>query len=369
MSQTRPAPEPLRVVQWTTGNVARQTVRAILGRTDLELIGVFAHSEAKAGKDVAELCGLATPTGVLATSDAGALLALGPDCVVYNALHFDVDEVSTILRSGANVVTSTEFLTGSALGPEAVAKLEDAAQAGQSSLFGSGMNPGFLNLIAGVAAGASLGVRRIYATESVDVSLFAGDGNMDALGWGRSPDDPGLADEVKQATAVFGDGLEVLAAMVGLEDYEVRCRVGFAVADEDMDLPGRPIAAGTVAGLDVRWEAIREGEAVIELHQRWVMSSKIQPTWAVEHGWIVEVTGDPHIKIKMDVWPDLEDLSQLTPAEMHGIGMRLTGVPVVNAIPNVCAAAPGIRTYADLPPISTSLSSLSGPTPQHQEIP
>ena len=59
--------ERLAVVQWTTGNVARQTVRAVLGRHDLELVGAFAHSASKAGSDVAELCGLASPTGVVAS--------------------------------------------------------------------------------------------------------------------------------------------------------------------------------------------------------------------------------------------------------------------------------------------------------------
>ena len=43
--------EPLRVVQWTTGNIARQTVRAVLARDDLELVGVFAYSADKVGVD------------------------------------------------------------------------------------------------------------------------------------------------------------------------------------------------------------------------------------------------------------------------------------------------------------------------------
>jgi hypothetical protein len=357
MSPIREASKPLRIVQWTTGNVAQQTVRAILARDDLELVGVFAHSPAKAGRDVADLCGLTAPTGVIATSDAERLLSLSPDCVVYNALHLDVDEVATILRSGANVVTTSEFLSGGGVGDEAKVALEEAAVAGQSSLFGSGMNPGFFNLVAGVVSGASLDVRRVYATESVDVSLFAGDSNFDAFGWGSPADAPGLAKSVEQATLVFCDGLDVLAAVLGLEDYQPHCRVDFALATKDLDLPGRPIKAGTVAGLDVRWEALCDGTSVIELHQRWVMSSDIEPRWPVEHGWIVEVTGDPHLRVRIDVWPDTEDLGSLTTSDFHAIGMKLTALPIVNAIPYVCAAKPGIRTYADLPSISTRLSA------------
>ena len=65
---------PLRIVQWTTGNVARQTVRAILCRADLELVGVYAHSPEKVGVDVADLCRLGAPVGLTATDDVDALL-------------------------------------------------------------------------------------------------------------------------------------------------------------------------------------------------------------------------------------------------------------------------------------------------------
>ncbi len=355
MNKPVPTATKLRIVQWTTGNVARQTVRAILAREDLELVGAFAHSPAKVGLDVADLCKLSTPTGISATSDVAALLAMGPDCVVYTPLHIDVDEVAAILHAGINVVTSSEFLTGGTLDSTEVAKLEKAAIEGQATLFGSGMNPGFIELIAGVVAGASLGVRHVRVTESVDVSLYAGDGNMDNLGWGRPPHDPGHAAAVERATAVFAEGLDVLARILGLDSYEPRCTVDVALATKDLDLPGRPIAKGTIAGLDVRWEALHAGEPVIELHQRWVMGKSIEPAWTVEHGWVIEVAGNPRVRIKVDVWPDTDDFGSLTPADLHDIGMRITGVPLVNAIPNVCAAPPGIKTYADLPAISTNL--------------
>ena len=70
---------PLKVIQWTTGNIGRRSLHAILDRPDLELVGVFAHGVDKFGKDAAELCGWPEPTGVLATNDIDALLALGAD--------------------------------------------------------------------------------------------------------------------------------------------------------------------------------------------------------------------------------------------------------------------------------------------------
>jgi hypothetical protein len=347
---------PLRVVQWTTGNVARQTVRAILGRPDLSLVGVYAWSADKVGVDVGTLVGLPEPVGVAATSDVAALLALEPDCVVYSALHADVDEVCSLLRAGVDVVTSSELLTGRSLGPDAVAALSSAAHDGGATLFGSGMNPGFAQLVAGVLAGASLDVRHVRVTESVDTSLFAGDANMDDLGWGRPTGDPGHAADVERAVRVFADGVDVLTRMLGVEVDETRCAVTFAAATRDLDLPGRPIAEGCVAGIDVRWSGWTGGREVVELAQRWVMSGSLAPEMPVEHGYVVEVDADPRIRAKVDIWPD-QDLATLTPESIHAIGMRITGVPVVNAIPAVVTATPGIHTYATLPLVTGRIAT------------
>jgi hypothetical protein len=347
---------PLRVVQWITGNVARQTVRAVLARPDLELVGVDAHAPSTDGTDVAELCGLPESTGILATADVDALLSLAPDCVVYTPLDPDVRQVTTLLGRGINVVTSSEFLTGSNMVTADRVAIEEAAGAGGASIFGSGMNPGFAQLLAAIGAGLSIGVRHVRLTESVDVSLFAGDANMDDLGWGRPEGDPSHPADVERCTAVFAEGVEVLARILGIEPDDLRCTVEFAIPEKALDLPGRPIAKGTVAGIDVRWEAVVAGQPVIESHQRWVMSRSLRPAWTVEHGYLVEVAGDPNITLRLDIWPDVDDLGALTPEEIHQIGMRITGLPVVDAIPAACVAEPGIRTYADLPTVSTRLT-------------
>src|SRR6478672_1171232 len=95
---------PLRVVQWTTGNVGRRSVLAILANPMLELVGCYAWSPDKVGRDVGELCGTDAPTGVVTTDDVGALLDLRPDCVVYNPKWPNVDELVRILNAGVNVV-------------------------------------------------------------------------------------------------------------------------------------------------------------------------------------------------------------------------------------------------------------------------
>ncbi|HEY8217405.1 MAG TPA: dihydrodipicolinate reductase, partial [Acidimicrobiia bacterium] len=97
-----PNTDRLRIVQWTTGNVGKSSVRAIAANPALELVGCYAWSTEKVGRDVGELCGI-DPLGVAATQDVDALLALQPDCVVYNPMWVDSDELVRILSAGVNV--------------------------------------------------------------------------------------------------------------------------------------------------------------------------------------------------------------------------------------------------------------------------
>jgi hypothetical protein len=80
----------VRVVQWTTGIVGASALRAILDDSRLELVGVFAHGAAKVGQDAGPLAGRPA-TGVIATDDVDALIALKPDCVVYMPHWPEVD--------------------------------------------------------------------------------------------------------------------------------------------------------------------------------------------------------------------------------------------------------------------------------------
>ena len=77
---------PLRVIQWTTGNIGRRSLHAIIGRDDMELVGVYAHGADKVGVDAAQLSGWPEATGVTATDDIEELVALRPDACCYNPL-------------------------------------------------------------------------------------------------------------------------------------------------------------------------------------------------------------------------------------------------------------------------------------------
>ena len=67
----------IRVAQIGTGNVGAHALPALITNPDFELTGVWVSSDAKAGKDAAELVGRSEPTGVIATTDLDEVLATG----------------------------------------------------------------------------------------------------------------------------------------------------------------------------------------------------------------------------------------------------------------------------------------------------
>ena len=139
---------PIRVIQWTTGNVGRRSLHAILSRPDLELVGVYAHGPDKIGVDASTLAGFPEPSGVLATDDVEALIALKPDACVYNPLWSSTDELVALLEAGINVCTTAGWINGTKLDPAERARVEDACERGGSSIYGSGAHPGLTNAVA-----------------------------------------------------------------------------------------------------------------------------------------------------------------------------------------------------------------------------
>ena len=344
--------QPVRVVQWTSGKVAIQSAKAVLERDDMDLVGMFAFSQEKHGKDIGELCNLGHDIGVKASSNIDELLALKPDCVAYMPLHPNVDHMEKILRAGVNIATTASFLTGRGYGEEARARLEAAAQAGGSSLFGSGINPGWIDAVVSTASSLSKEVNLVRVTESFNIGIWAADDNQNELGWGRPANDPGHAETIEKATLPFGDAVEAIAKMFKFKLDDIRCEVEFAHATEDADVPGRDVRKGSVAGILARWRGLADGLPVIELNAQWTVVQDIEPAWEIFDSYQIEVLGTPNIKMQANVLP--EDMS-LPLDELVTTGHIITAAPVVNAIPSVVAARPGIVTYADLTPVTSIL--------------
>ncbi len=334
----------ITVIQWTTGNVGVRALRAVLRNPDLELVGLYAHGDDKVGRDAGDLAGLAETTGVVATHDVDALLATGADVCSYNPLWPDVDHLCRLLGAGINVASTSGFITGRALGPEAIERIDAAARAGGSTMFGSGINPGLANLFALVSTQVCDRIDQIRVIESVDSTDYESGETERSVGFGQPLDTPGLEDMTKQGTLVFSDAVAMMADGLGVELDDITFDAEYAAATEDEDLGWLQIPAGTVASIDGRWRGRYQGRDLIVCNFQWLKGRSVTPPFKMRHGYHVEIDGEPNVHTQLMIYPG-RDWDE--PGYM-GLGMIMTAMPAVNAIPAVVAAPPGIATHATL---------------------
>jgi hypothetical protein len=334
-----------RVIQWTTGNVGRRAVRAIVEHPELELVGLYAHGADKVGRDAGELCGLPR-LGVRATRDVDELLALRADCVNYNGLFPDVDTLERFLAAGTCVVTTAGMVTGRNLGVRE--RLEKAAKAGGAALFGSGINPGFMNMLPIVLTALTDRVHSISMTETADVRNYPSAGSWETFGWGKPLGHQKQDMDANPMNAVFLDGLDWMADALALELEERSVETDYAVATRDIELPWMRFPKGTVAGQRITWRGFAHGRAVLALTVAWKMGEDLEPNWSAPQGYEIVIEGEPRIRTVVELeQPTLPALSR-EPDRMDLI-MICTAMPPILAIPYVCRAEPGIVTYSELP--------------------
>ena len=336
-----------RIVQWTTGNVGRKSVHAVIANTGLELVGCYAWSPDKVGRDAGELCGVG-PIGITATDDVDALLALRPDCVVYNPMFADVDELIRILGAGVNVVTTSEFINGHRLGTDRD-RIVDACLRGNATLFGSGINPGFIQLFAVVTAGISDRVDRISIVESFDTTIYNSPATEIPMGFGYPIDHPDLPAITEAGSGIFGEAVQLVADALGAELDDIRCETEYAQTTDTLHLPGDwTIGPGCVAGIDVRWIGSIDGRDVVDIRGIWTKGQALEPAWSPAFGYTVTVEGRPTITSTLSFEPPPDFVAE-TLDDFVMLGLTITAMPAITAIPAVVAAPAGIATYTDLP--------------------
>ncbi|KFU77169.1 hypothetical protein SAMN04489729_7741 [Amycolatopsis lurida] len=344
----------MRVVQWSTGNVGRHALAGIDARPDLELAGVWVSSEAKAGVDAGELAGLGRPLGVTATTDAGALIALKPDCVLYTAMADDrlpeaVEDLKRFLRAGINVVSSSPVFLQYPEGvvpPEMIEPIREAAREGGASLWVNGVDPGFANdWLPLVLTGVCERIDEVRCLEILDYSTYDnGKVLFDIMGFGREMDDLPLLLQPGVLSLAWGSVVRQLAAGLDVELDAVEEVYERLPAPETFEIASGTIKEGTAAALRFEVRGMRGGRAVCVLEHITRLRGDLGPDWPQPSGqgcYRVQVTGEPNYVL------DLRLVG--SDGDHNTAGLKATAMRLVNAIPAVVAAPPGLLTALDLP--------------------
>jgi hypothetical protein len=342
-----------RVVQWSTGNVGRYALRQILDHPELELAGVLVYGADKDGADAGALCGRPA-TGVPATRDAEAILALDADCVVYTATAdrrpFDaIKDIARILASGKNVVSSSVvgLVHPRALGERVTAQLEEACAKGNSSFLTSGIDPGFANdLLPLVLSGLCGTWEEIRIQEIINYATYAQPQVLfDTMGFGQPMDAKPVILMPGALTFAWGGTIKLLAEGLGLTLDRIAETHERLPATQRLDIQGHVIESGTTAALRFEVQGIVGGKPVLVVEHVTRMDDALAPAWPQGNGsYRVLVKGVPGMKCEYEFWDEHGD---------HAVGgVVLTATRLVNAIPAVCAAPAGLLSALDLPLIT-----------------
>jgi len=350
--------KPLRVVVWSTGSIGSIAIPAVQRRPGLELVGVWVHSESKVGRDAGELAN-GEPIGVTATNDVDALMALQPDCIIYTAGardYLQVEDYDRFLRAGINVVSTAAI--GAIYPPTYRSKSKDkivaAAEAGGATFYASGIEPGFAaDHLPILLTTQSISVRKVHSYEIGLYDDYPIESTiMDGMGFGRPLDfESGFSNEVAILHSWEGQ-VHYVADVLGVELEDQRVVYERVATDRDIEVAAGTIKAGTCGALKIQVIGVVNGEDAIILEHVTRMAPDLAPEWATGPHPVtyrVEIEGDPNITLDMGF--SVDDAAKLgIDGFTSGAGaMVATAMRVVNAVPYVVEARPGLLSSLDLP--------------------
>lgn len=357
MSSAGGAQSPVRrVVAWSTGTVGRHAIAGIDARPDLELVGVWVSSPGKDGVDAGRLAGLDRDLGIRATTDAEALLALEPDCIVHTAMTDDrmFDAIEDLIRfaeRGINVVSSGPVILcfPEQLGLDAYAERFAAAGAATgASVHVTGIDPGWANDVLPLAT-SSLCQRidELRVSEIADYSTYYQPVVMrEIFGFGRPMDEVAMLWQPGILTTAWGPVVRHLAAGLGVElDPELQEVVERVPAENDTKTASVDIAAGTMGAVRFQVVGTVAGTPRIVLDHVTRTDPAQRPEWprppAGDGCYRVQFTGEPMMTLDL--------VHHGEHGDHNDSGMIVTAMRLVNAVHAVCDAAPGLVYAKDLP--------------------
>lgn len=351
---------PNRVVVWSTGGIGSISIVVAGERPDLELVGVWVHSHDKVGKDSGELAN-GQPNGVLATNDVDALIGLRPDCVIHAASGDDRDagaipDYVRLLEAGINVVTTTatQMVNPKAYHPGFAEQLRTAAAKGGASIYASGIEPGFvLDQLPLVLTTASRSVEKLhlyelalyddYGVEEIMVNALGFGRPLEYEAWAASPG--GIASEYQGQIRMIAEGL-------GVEVDDVRDTFDRRVTDQAIETEFGAVEPGTCGAIRFQAIGVVDGQDAIVIDHVTRLARHVAPDWPIgdsDLAYKIEITGKPNLECWVS--PTLDDPAEAgIPWMKSGAGAMLaTAMRVVNAVPYVVDAEPGMLRSLELP--------------------
>ncbi len=351
-----------RVVVWGTGNVGRPAIRAVAAHRELELVGVIVSNPDKVGKNAGELAGMGSqntgPLSVKATDNWKNLLKQNIDAVVYSAnadmrAEAAFGELLTCLGMGVNVVSTAFYplLYPSTGIPQVNELIQGACQKGNSSVFVSGIDPGWaMDILPILLSGVVSDIREIRSREIFNYALYDQPQVVrEVIGFGKPMNElPRMLTETSLKT-VWAPMVQMVADALHYSLDSIETFVERRPLENTIEVPGMgSFGKGTQGAFPFEVRGMKKGVARIVVEHITRIDDDCAADWAYPpegrgcHQ--VVISGNPDLTVTLHGHDHVE------PGPAGG-GNATAANRIVNAIPLVCAAKPGIVSALDLPPL------------------
>ncbi len=338
-----------KIIQWSSGNVGKNSIATIAQRKGLKLVDLYVYNPDKAGKDAGEIAGIGR-LGVKATHDREKLLMTDADCVIHTPLPSliygenpdeDLETICALLASGKNVVTTVGYMYPKVHGAKVVTRLQAACRKGGSSFHSTGVNPGWLgDVLPLMMSGICQRLDKIHIREISNFEFYASPEIVfDMMGFGRSPKEfkrqasrynNWLSGLFRESIQMVADGLNVK-----LDSIEEKSKT--ELTKRPIKVAAGELRKGTVAGQHWEWAGMVSGKKRIVHETVWRMHESVGAKWP-KGNHSITINGSPDMFVEFG--PNWNNDVLLS-----------TAVHAVNAVPYVCDAPSGIQTFLDLPMI------------------
>jgi 4-hydroxy-tetrahydrodipicolinate reductase len=321
------------VIAYGLGPIGARIAQRVLLRGDLRLAGAVDIDPEKVGRDLGEIIGSGT-SGLPVVDDVAILGVRDRKAVAVHAtassLEAAAPQVIALCERGFNVVSTCEQLSWPHDKPDIARAMDAAARTAGVSVIASGINPGFLMdtlplaLTAACATVEHITVRRVVDTNKRRLPLQQKTGVGMTVDEFRARADAGTLGHVglRQSASMLAHGMGWT-----IDSYSETLEP--VIATEPITTGLGEVPAGVCIGQQQVAIATSGGRKVIRYELQ--MSAGADPFDEIE------IEGEPPIRQRIE-------------GGVNGdIG---TEAVIVNLIPVISAAAPGLLTMRDLYPLT-----------------
>jgi hypothetical protein len=323
----------IRVMHYGLGPIGAAIVRQVAARRGFRIVGGIDIDPVKAGRDLGDVCEVGRKLNVKVSSDAArAIKTAKPDVVVLctsSSLKKVLPQIEGILKARVPIVSTTEELSYPDWSQMRLAKLIHAAAVkAKVAVLGTGVNPGFaMDALPITLTGVCERVEEISVSRVQDARIrrlpF-----QQKIGAGLTREQfQKKVDDGSVRHVGLTESISMIAAAVGWSLDRITDDIQPKIASETVASEFLAVDPGYVCGIIQDGVGYRKGEPLIRLHMEAYLG-------APESYDSITIEGSPRISMKIA-------------GGVHGD--VATASIVVNSIPKVLAARPGLRTMRDLP--------------------